>query len=186
MGRRVNTRTLNAAPVTDAGTAPDPGPPGRARAAALITDRITGGQLTPGTRVRPADISAALPGVPLKEIRRALNNLGDNGTLTRTWENGTRAYHVPGKPAAAAAEAGPDPLTRLAGSPYITVQDIADTLKVSRMTVYRLLRDGEIASFRVGRSFRITSRALTDYLRSRTTRPDGTGNPDGEQAGPAA
>ena len=38
-------------------------------------------------------------------------------------------------------------------------------MRVSKMTVYRLVHSGELASVQVGRSFRIPERAVHDYLR---------------------
>lgn len=50
-------------------------------------------------------------------------------------------------------------------SQYLTVAEIAADLRVSRMTVYRMLHAGEIASIRVRRSFRISVEAYQDFLR---------------------
>lgn len=51
----------------------------------------------------------------------------------------------------------------------LTVAEVALRLRVSKMTVYRLIRSGELASVRVGRSFRVEPGALKIYLdRSRT------------------
>jgi excisionase family DNA binding protein len=47
----------------------------------------------------------------------------------------------------------------------MTVAEVASMLRVSKMTVYRLLEIGEIRSFRVGRSFRIQHADVVDYLR---------------------
>ena len=44
-------------------------------------------------------------------------------------------------------------------------------MRVSRMTVYRLVHAGELASVRVGRSFRVPERAVHDYLRGAYTKP---------------
>jgi excisionase family DNA binding protein len=37
-------------------------------------------------------------------------------------------------------------------------------MRVSKMTVYRLVHSGELEAIRVGRSFRIPERALNRYL----------------------
>lgn len=39
--------------------------------------------------------------------------------------------------------------------PPHTVEEVAARLRVSKMTVYRLIHDGELGHLRVGRSFRI-------------------------------
>jgi excisionase family DNA binding protein len=38
-------------------------------------------------------------------------------------------------------------------------------MRVSKMTVYRLVHSGELTSVRVGRSYRVPERAVHDYLR---------------------
>ena len=48
---------------------------------------------------------------------------------------------------------------------FLTVQEVAALMRVSKMTVYRLVHSGELASVRVGRSFRVPERAVHDYLR---------------------
>lgn len=46
----------------------------------------------------------------------------------------------------------------------MTVAEVAEVLRVSTMTVYRLIQRDELAAIRVGRSFRIRPGALDDYL----------------------
>lgn len=50
------------------------------------------------------------------------------------------------------------------GLRVLTVQEVADELRVSKMTVYRMVHSGEIRSMRVGRSIRITEEAWREYL----------------------
>ena len=38
---------------------------------------------------------------------------------------------------------------------FLTVQEVADMMRVSRMTVYRLVHAGELPAIRFGRSFRV-------------------------------
>ncbi len=47
---------------------------------------------------------------------------------------------------------------------FLTVAEVAEQMRVSKMTVYRLVHSGELAAVRVGRSFRVTEQALRDYL----------------------
>jgi excisionase family DNA binding protein len=47
---------------------------------------------------------------------------------------------------------------------YLTVLEVADIMRVSKMTVYRLLHSGELPGVRVGRSFRVPQDALDHYL----------------------
>lgn len=48
---------------------------------------------------------------------------------------------------------------------FLTVQEVAALMRVSKMTVYRLVHSGDLASVRVGRSYRVPERAVHDYLR---------------------
>ena len=45
---------------------------------------------------------------------------------------------------------------------FLTVQEVADTMRVSSMTVYRMVHSGEIPAIRFGRSFRIPESALSN------------------------
>lgn len=49
---------------------------------------------------------------------------------------------------------------------FLTVAEVADVMRVSKMTVYRLLHSGEMPAVRVGRSFRVPQDALDHYLRT--------------------
>lgn len=46
----------------------------------------------------------------------------------------------------------------------LTVAEVASALRVSRMTVYRLVRSGELSSFQVGRSIRVPAAVVAEYL----------------------
>ena len=48
---------------------------------------------------------------------------------------------------------------------FLTVAEVAATMRVSKMTVYRLVHSGELPAVRVGRSFRITEDDVNEYLR---------------------
>lgn len=50
---------------------------------------------------------------------------------------------------------------------FLTVAEVAEKIRVSRMTVYRLVHAGDLPAVRVGRSLRVPERAVTDYLRTR-------------------
>jgi excisionase family DNA binding protein len=51
----------------------------------------------------------------------------------------------------------------------LTVNEVADLLRVSRMTVYRLIKEGDIGALRVGRSYRLREDDVDDYLSQRYT-----------------
>ena len=48
---------------------------------------------------------------------------------------------------------------------FLTVAEVADIMRVSKMTVYRLVHGGELPAVRVGRSFRVPEDAVNEYLR---------------------
>jgi excisionase family DNA binding protein len=51
----------------------------------------------------------------------------------------------------------------------LTVAEVAEMLRVSNMTVYRLLKAGELPSVRIGKSFRVREDDLDAYLAERYT-----------------
>jgi len=51
----------------------------------------------------------------------------------------------------------------------LTVSEVADLLRVSRMTVYRLIKEGQMSALRVGRSYRLREDDVDDYLSRRYT-----------------
>jgi excisionase family DNA binding protein len=54
----------------------------------------------------------------------------------------------------------------LADVSFLTVAEVATKMRVSKMTVYRLVHNGELPAVRVGRSFRVPENAVQAYLRS--------------------
>jgi excisionase family DNA binding protein len=48
---------------------------------------------------------------------------------------------------------------------FWTVAEVAETLRVSRMSVYRLIHSGELEAVQFGRSFRVSEAALEAYLK---------------------
>jgi excisionase family DNA binding protein len=49
---------------------------------------------------------------------------------------------------------------------FLTVAEVAAVMRVSKMTVYRLVHGGVLPAVRVGRSFRVPEKAVHDYLRN--------------------
>ncbi|CAM3075290.1 excisionase [Corynebacterium hadale] len=49
---------------------------------------------------------------------------------------------------------------------FLTVAEVAEIMRVSKMTVYRLVHSGELPAVRVGRSFRVNEGAVNEYLES--------------------
>ena len=48
---------------------------------------------------------------------------------------------------------------------FLTVAEVAAIMRVSKMTVYRLVHSGELEAIRVGRSFRVPEAAVNQCLR---------------------
>jgi excisionase family DNA binding protein len=59
--------------------------------------------------------------------------------------------------------------TNAARSRFLTAAEVADHLRVSTMTVYRLIRSGDLPAVRVGRSYRVAEADLDRYLGGRYT-----------------
>jgi excisionase family DNA binding protein len=55
--------------------------------------------------------------------------------------------------------------TSLSEVRFLTVAEVATIMRVSKMTVYRLVHSGELEAVRVGRSFRVPEQAVNQYLR---------------------
>ena len=51
----------------------------------------------------------------------------------------------------------------------LTATEVADLMRVSRMTVYRMIKTGEMPAVRVGRSYRLRSEDVDTYLMERYT-----------------
>lgn len=47
----------------------------------------------------------------------------------------------------------------------LTVTEVAAILRVSKMTVYRMVHSGEMPAVRVGRSFRVEQKDVDEFLR---------------------
>ena len=46
----------------------------------------------------------------------------------------------------------------------ITVQEMMDILAIGKNTAYKLLKDGEIKSFRIGKTYKVLTKSLKDYI----------------------
>lgn len=66
-----------------------------------------------------------------------------------------------GKPTRESGVAEGQPRTQ-----FLTVAEVAALMRVSKMTVYRLVHNGELPAVRVGRSFRVHAKAVHDMLES--------------------
>ena len=52
---------------------------------------------------------------------------------------------------------------------FMTVTEVADIMRVSKMTVYRLIHSGEMPAIRVGKSFRVPESAVSQMIHSGLT-----------------
>jgi excisionase family DNA binding protein len=50
------------------------------------------------------------------------------------------------------------------GARFLTVAEVASMMRVSTMTVYRLIKAGELPAARVGKSYRLTDEDVDRYL----------------------
>jgi excisionase family DNA binding protein len=60
----------------------------------------------------------------------------------------------------------------LVGDRLLTVGEVAATMRVSNMTVYRLIKSGQLAAIRVGKNYRIRESEIDRYLSERSVRTD--------------
>jgi excisionase family DNA binding protein len=50
----------------------------------------------------------------------------------------------------------------------LTVSEVASAMRVSNMTVYRLIKGGELGAVRVGKNYRIRASDLARFLQERS------------------
>jgi excisionase family DNA binding protein len=52
----------------------------------------------------------------------------------------------------------------LPGGKFLTVAEVATIVRLSKMSVYRLIHSGQLEAVQFGRSFRVSEKALNTYL----------------------
>jgi excisionase family DNA binding protein len=52
---------------------------------------------------------------------------------------------------------------------FVTVTEVAQLMRVSKMTVYRLIKQGDVPAVRIGRGYRMREEDVHRYLDSRYT-----------------
>ncbi len=55
----------------------------------------------------------------------------------------------------------------------LTVGEVAGAMRVSNMTVYRLIKAGDLAALRVGKNYRIRESDVDRYLSDRSVKVEG-------------
>ncbi|WP_150307171.1 helix-turn-helix domain-containing protein [Planctomonas psychrotolerans] len=57
----------------------------------------------------------------------------------------------------------------LANVRFLTVAEVADMMRVSKMTVYRMVHSGDLPAIRFGRSFRVPESAVAAAIEPSST-----------------
>lgn len=65
---------------------------------------------------------------------------------------------------------------------FLTVAEVAEQLKLAKMTIYRLISSGELQAVKVGKSYRIEQAWLKAYLKKARTRGNASGRAGQEEA----
>ena len=52
----------------------------------------------------------------------------------------------------------------LPGGKFLTVAEVASIVRLSKMSVYRLIHSGQLEAVQFGRSFRVPEKSLNAYL----------------------
>lgn len=47
---------------------------------------------------------------------------------------------------------------------FLTVAEVAEVMRVSKMTVYRMVHSGDLPAVRMGRSFRVPQKAVEEMI----------------------
>jgi excisionase family DNA binding protein len=126
-----------------------------------IETQIRSGELPPGTRLPSVSTVSELLGVPYSHVRTAFSQLAARDLIRASGPG----YQVSRRAVPAGPPPSPDSPT---GRVLLTVYEIAAIMRVSKMTVYRLIHTGELESIRVGRSFRVPEDSFRAYLEAQT------------------
>ena len=60
------------------------------------------------------------------------------------------------------------------GATLLTVAEVAASMRVSTMTVYRLIKSGDLPAVRVGHNYRVRGSDVERYLSSRSVQVEGS------------
>jgi excisionase family DNA binding protein len=124
--------------------------------------------------------AAELEGIPVEELFEPVTSLPDDRDLDRSLlstqeerrlqqareRTGSSAVETP-EPTAGGILSGRElqAQTPLPDVRFLTVAEVALIMRVSKITVYRLVHTGELEAIKVGRSFRVPEAAVNQYLR---------------------
>jgi excisionase family DNA binding protein len=111
----------------------------------------------PAFRPRPCEPG----GTVLRQLLVALADASPAFTSHGTDDSSAGASIAPAQAAPPdSTEPGRDEIIR-----FLTVPEVASIMRVSKMTVYRMVHSGELKAIRVGRSFRVPEAAVNQYLK---------------------
>lgn len=65
---------------------------------------------------------------------------------------------------------------------FMTIAEVAEALRVSRMTVYRLVNSHAIHAVRFGRSYRVPESAVESYIQHSAVDESGQEHDDGDDS----
>lgn len=68
----------------------------------------------------------------------------------------------------------------IANVAYLTIAEVAAAMRLSRMTVYRMVRAGTLAADRFGKSYRVPESAVAEYIRQAGTPATGDAGDTGD------
>ena len=112
------------------------------------------------------DVAISMDRVAESVARSHLRRYSTKSTCVTTVPEGKPARDTCPGEVGRMAVAGPSNLSDVR---FLTVAEVATLMRVSKMTVYRLVHSGELNAVRVGRSFRVPERAVHEYLRDAFT-----------------
>ena len=62
----------------------------------------------------------------------------------------------------------------LSADRLLTVSEVAATMRVSNMTIYRMIKSGELPALRVGKNYRVRQSDLEAYLSDHSVQVEGS------------
>jgi excisionase family DNA binding protein len=114
---------------------------------------------------RVADIFRFVSAVPAVSFATILTSVPDDAGGEASAEGYRNESHTMNDESTSAEPAGVTPLaSNLQAGRFLTVAEVAAILRLSKMSVYRLIHSGQLEAVQFGRSFRVTEKALNTYL----------------------
>jgi len=114
-------------------------------------------------RVVEVSVHLSVPTAPFATI---LTSVPKKATLQGKPAGGVwNEDHQMNNESTSAESGGVTPLAgNLQAGKFLTVAEVAAILRLSKMSVYRLIHSGQLEAVQFGRSFRVTEKALNTYL----------------------